>query len=76
MDAQGTMRLMFDTMDTYDRADFTAWPRSTPRTDPAKIRQFLALVRARLVEVRDTTQSAAATLVGRLPAVRPVTGQM
>jgi ketosteroid isomerase-like protein len=22
MDAQGTMRLMFDTMDTYDRADF------------------------------------------------------
>ena len=22
MDAQGTMRLMFDTMDAYDRADF------------------------------------------------------
>jgi hypothetical protein len=59
MDAQGTMRLMFDTMDAYDRADFTAWPRSTPRADPAQIRQLLALVRARLAEVRDTTQSAA-----------------
>ena len=54
MDAQGTMRLMFDTMDADDRADFTAWPRSTPRTDPAQIRQLLALVRARLAEVRDT----------------------
>ena len=32
MDAQGMMRLMFDTMDAYDRADFDRLARSTPRT--------------------------------------------
>jgi hypothetical protein len=45
MDAQGTMRLMFDTMDAYDRGDFDrlgeiyaedrAGPMSTPRDHTA-----------------------------------------
>ena len=53
MDAQGTMRLMFDTMDAYDRADFdrlaeiyasrdaALWrSRTTPQWRPPKQRSW------------------------------------
>jgi ketosteroid isomerase-like protein len=54
MDAQGTMRLMFDTMDAYDRADFdrlaeiyaedAQWRNANPNGPIAQPRRHLCHV--------------------------------
>jgi hypothetical protein len=82
MDAQGTMRLMFDTMDAYDRADFdrlaeiyaegAQWLNANPKGPHCHNREdIVAMFRQRLIDGGGQRSSDAALVASR--SLSPIT---